>query len=170
MQVSYFSSKNKQLNSLFLTTTLKNEKINKGFKSAYVQIKKEGTFVVSRMPSNHLWFTEYQCHIFSSVLGRPLRTRRKICYQTTKYCQIYMHKLREIQWKLVSFWFTSDRVHFYSGITLWYLFNKIYGGLKVQTEIYEDPFNSLSLVFFLLENKHMVIEKLLQFLVREIDT
>jgi hypothetical protein len=62
------------------------------------------------------------------------------------------------------------RVYFYSGIALWYLFNEIYGGLKVQTEIYEDPFNSLSLVFFLLENKHMVIEKLLQFLVREIDT
>lgn len=152
------------------TKRLKNEEINKGLKSAYVQIKKEGTSVASRMPSNHLWFTECHCHIFSSMLGKPLRTRRNICYQTTKYCQFYMHKLREIQWKLVSFWFTSFRVHFYSGITLWYLFNEIYGGLKVQTEIYEDPFNSLSLVFFLLENKHMVIEKLLQFLVREIDT
>lgn len=170
MQDSHFLCEYKQLNSLFLTKRIKNEKLNKVFMSAYVQIKKEGTSVASRMPSNHLWFTECQCHIFSSMLRRPLRTRRKICYQTTKYCQFYMHILREIQWKLVSFWFTSERVHLYSRITLWYLFNEINGGLKVQTKIYEDPFNSLSLVFFLLENKHMVIEKLLQFLVREIDT
>jgi hypothetical protein len=53
---------------------------------------------------------------------------------------------------------------------MWYLFNKIYGRLKVQTEIYEDPLNPFSLVLFLLKYKHVVIEKLLQFLVREIDT
>jgi hypothetical protein len=53
---------------------------------------------------------------------------------------------------------------------LQYLFNEVYGGLKVHTEIYEDPLNSLFLVFLLLKYEHMVIEKLLQFLVRQIDT
>ena len=41
MEVSHFLSEYKQLSSLFLTKRLKNEEINKGLKSAYVQRMKE---------------------------------------------------------------------------------------------------------------------------------
>ena len=42
--------------------------------------------------------------------------------------------------------------------------------LKVHTEIDEGPVNAFALVLFLFQNKHMVIEKLLQLFVGEIDT
>ena len=51
-----------------------------------------------------------------------------------------------------------------------YLLNEVNGGLEVHTKIYEGPRYPLPLVFLLLEYEHVVIEILLQFLVREIYT
>ncbi len=41
--------------------------------------------------------------------------------------------------------------------------------LKVQTKVNELPLDSLLLVLFLLQHKHVVIEELLQLLVGEVD-
>ena len=50
-----------------------------------------------------------------------------------------------------------------------YLLNKLNAGRQVHTKVNELPFNSLFLVLFLLQDKHVVIEKLLQFLIGEVD-
>jgi hypothetical protein len=51
-----------------------------------------------------------------------------------------------------------------------YLFDQIDGRLEIQAEVHEFPIDVLSTIFFLFENEHGVIEQLLQFLVRVIDT
>jgi len=50
-----------------------------------------------------------------------------------------------------------------------YLFYQIYASLQIETEVYEFPIDSFPLVFFLFQNKHVMIEELLKLLVREID-
>jgi hypothetical protein len=42
--------------------------------------------------------------------------------------------------------------------------------LEVHAKINERPIDSLSLVLLLLKHKHMMVEELLKFLVREVDT
>jgi hypothetical protein len=42
--------------------------------------------------------------------------------------------------------------------------------LQVHAKINERPFDSLSLVLLLLQHEHVVVEELLKFLVREVDT
>jgi len=51
-----------------------------------------------------------------------------------------------------------------------YLLHEIDARLQIHTKIHEHPFDSFPFVLFLFKNKHMMIEKLLQFLVCEIDT
>lgn len=54
-------------------------------------------------------------------------------------------------------------------ITHWSL-NEVDAGLEVQAKVNEVPFNAFSLVFFLLQHEHGVVEKLLQFLIGVVDT
>ena len=60
-------------------------------------------------------------------------------------------------------WITSLRV-------LTYLFDEVNTGLKVHAEVDEFPLNSFLLVLFLFQDEHVVVEKLLQTLVRVVDT
>lgn len=48
-------------------------------------------------------------------------------------------------------------------------FNQVNAWLKVETKVYEFPFNALLLVFFLFQYKHVVVEELLEFLIGEVD-
>ncbi len=50
-----------------------------------------------------------------------------------------------------------------------YLLNEIDASLEVQPEVDEGPFNALPLVLLLLQDEHVVVEKLLQFLICEVD-
>lgn len=50
------------------------------------------------------------------------------------------------------------------------LFNQINTGQQVHTEIDEGPINTFLLVFFLLQNEHVMVEELLQLLVGEVNT
>lgn len=50
-----------------------------------------------------------------------------------------------------------------------YLLDQIDSLLEVHAEVNERPLNALTLVLFLLEDEHMVVEKLLQLLVGEVD-
>lgn len=50
-----------------------------------------------------------------------------------------------------------------------YLLNQVNAGLQVQAKVNEDPLDAFLLVFLLLQDKHVVVEKLLQFLVGEVD-
>ena len=50
-----------------------------------------------------------------------------------------------------------------------HLFNQVNTGLQVHTKVNERPFNALFLVLFLLQHKHVVVEKLLQFFIGEVD-
>jgi len=50
-----------------------------------------------------------------------------------------------------------------------YLIDQIDCWLQVEAEIDELPFDSFTLIFFLLEDEHRVIEELLQFFVRVVD-
>jgi len=50
-----------------------------------------------------------------------------------------------------------------------YLLNQINASLQVQAKVNEDPFDAFLLVFFLLQDKHVVVEELLQFLIGEVD-
>jgi hypothetical protein len=50
-----------------------------------------------------------------------------------------------------------------------YSFNHVNALLQVHSEINESPFDALFRVLFLFEYKHVMIEKLLQFLIREIN-
>ncbi len=49
------------------------------------------------------------------------------------------------------------------------LFDKLDTGLKIETEIDKFPLDSFSLVFFLFENEHVMIEELLELFVHKID-
>ena len=50
-----------------------------------------------------------------------------------------------------------------------YLLNELNADSQVHAEVNEIPGDSLFLVFLLLQNKHGVVEKLLQFLIGEVD-
>lgn len=50
-----------------------------------------------------------------------------------------------------------------------YLLDQFNAGLQIESEIDECPLDSFPLVFLLLEHEHVMIEKLLQFLVHEIN-
>lgn len=50
-----------------------------------------------------------------------------------------------------------------------YLLNQVNASLQVQAKVNEDPFNAFLLVFFLLQDEHVVVEKLLQLLIGEVD-
>ena len=51
-----------------------------------------------------------------------------------------------------------------------YFFKKLNARGQVHTEIDESPLDALAFVLFLLENEHVVVEELLEFLVGEVDT
>jgi len=51
----------------------------------------------------------------------------------------------------------------------YYLLNELNAGLQVETEIDEGPLDTFTSVLFLLENKHVVIEELLQLLVDKVN-
>ena len=48
-------------------------------------------------------------------------------------------------------------------------FNEVDAGLEVQAKVNEVPFNPFPLVFFLLQHKHGVVEKLLKLLIGVVD-
>ena len=50
-----------------------------------------------------------------------------------------------------------------------HLLNKLNAGGQIHAKVNELPFNSLFLVLFLLQDKHVVVEKLLQFFIGEVD-
>ena len=50
-----------------------------------------------------------------------------------------------------------------------YLLHQLNAGLEIHTEIHEDPVDTFFLVLFLLKNEHVMVEKLLQLLVGEVD-
>lgn len=47
--------------------------------------------------------------------------------------------------------------------------NEVNASLQVQAKVYEGPVNALSLVLLLLQDEHVVVEELLQFLISEVD-
>ena len=54
-------------------------------------------------------------------------------------------------------------------IIIVYLLNELNADSQVHAEVNEIPGNSLLQVLLLLQNKHCVVEKLLQFLIDEVD-
>ncbi len=50
-----------------------------------------------------------------------------------------------------------------------HLLYKLNAGSQVHTKVNELPFDSLLLVLLLLQHKHVVVEKLLQFFIGEVD-
>lgn len=48
-------------------------------------------------------------------------------------------------------------------------FNQLNAGLQIKAKINEIPFNTLPLIFLLLQYEHCMIEKLLKFLISVID-
>ena len=50
-----------------------------------------------------------------------------------------------------------------------YLFNKLNAGSQVHAEVNELPDDALLLVLLLLQDEHVVVEELLQFLIGEVD-
>ncbi len=50
-----------------------------------------------------------------------------------------------------------------------HLFNEINTSLQIHAKVNELPFNTLLLVFLLLQHKHVVVEELLQLLISEVD-
>ena len=50
-----------------------------------------------------------------------------------------------------------------------HLFQEFNASLKIKTEVNEHPVNAFSLVFLLLQHKHVVVEELLKLLVGEVD-
>ena len=50
-----------------------------------------------------------------------------------------------------------------------YLFNKINAGSQVHAEVNELPDDTLLLVLLLLQDEHVVVEELSQFLIGEVD-
>lgn len=53
---------------------------------------------------------------------------------------------------------------------LQYLFDKVNSRLKIESKVNECPINSLTLVLFLLQDEHGMIEQLLELLIRVVDT
>ena len=50
-----------------------------------------------------------------------------------------------------------------------YLLNQLNAGSQVHTKVNELPDNTLLLVFLLLQDEHVMVEELLQFLIGEVD-
>ena len=50
-----------------------------------------------------------------------------------------------------------------------WFFDQVQSLLQIHAEIHEDPVDSFSLVLFLLQNEHVVVEKLLQLLIGVVD-
>ena len=64
----------------------------------------------------------------------------------------------------------ANTLHMIQEITLTTdLLNKFNAGSQVHTKVNELPFNSFFLVLLLLQDKHVVVEELLQFLIGEVD-
>ncbi|KAA0190733.1 hypothetical protein HAZT_HAZT001468 [Hyalella azteca] len=53
---------------------------------------------------------------------------------------------------------------------VFYLLNEFNTSLQIKTKVNKDPVNALSLIFFLLQYKHVMVEELLEFFICEIDT
>lgn len=51
----------------------------------------------------------------------------------------------------------------------YYLLNQLNTGLEIHTKVDKLPINALSLVLLLFEDEHVMVEKLLQFLIGEVD-
>ena len=55
-------------------------------------------------------------------------------------------------------------------LVLWaHLLHELDAGLQVHTEIHKDPVDTFTFVLFLLKYEHVMVEKLLQLLVGEVD-
>lgn len=50
-----------------------------------------------------------------------------------------------------------------------YLFNKVNATLEIHAKINESPFDAFASVLFLLQNEHVMVKELLQFLVGEVN-
>lgn len=53
---------------------------------------------------------------------------------------------------------------------MFYLLNQFNTLLQIHAEIDEGPFDAFALVLFLLQDKHVMVEELLELLVGEVDT
>ena len=51
-----------------------------------------------------------------------------------------------------------------------YLFNELNGWNQVKTKVDELPLNALAFVLLLFQNKHVMVEELLKFLICQVDT
>lgn len=51
-----------------------------------------------------------------------------------------------------------------------YLFNQLNTSLQVHSKVNEDPINAFATVLFLFKDEHLVVEKLLESFVREVNT
>ena len=51
-----------------------------------------------------------------------------------------------------------------------YLFNELNGWNQVKTKVNELPLNALAFVLLLFQNKHVMVEELLKFLICQVDT
>ncbi len=63
----------------------------------------------------------------------------------------------------------GDNIFIIKNVSLFYLLNELNAGSQVHTKVNELPFNSLFLVLFLLQYKHVMVEKLLQFFIGKVD-
>lgn len=50
-----------------------------------------------------------------------------------------------------------------------YLFNKVNAHLEIHAKVNESPFDAFAMVFFLLQNEHVMVKELLEFLIREVN-
>ena len=67
----------------------------------------------------------------------------------------------------------SHQIFFFCQYTLAlvaHLLNKLNASSQIHAKVNELPVNSLLLVLFLLEDKHVMVEELLQFFIGEVDT
>lgn len=51
-----------------------------------------------------------------------------------------------------------------------YLFNELNGWNQVKTKVNELPLNTLAFILLLFQNKHVMVEELLKFLICQVDT
>jgi hypothetical protein len=54
--------------------------------------------------------------------------------------------------------------------TVFYLLNEFNASRQVHAKVYKNPIDSLFLVLFLFQHKHVMVEELLKFFVGEVDT
>ena len=53
--------------------------------------------------------------------------------------------------------------------TYTYLLKEVDASLQIHTEVHEHPVDAFSLVFFLFQHEHVMVEELLQLLITEVD-